>query len=213
MKRMLRGFCLIGVLLFVFVNIPSVSGSSTPRKVVYTAITNIEMTSFLAPELCENCTHFDFLIDYEILNPRIRKLTLTFPCIYNNLLVNATASFEDSNYILANADRWCLTAISQRTFDPGITSKKTGYRIGVLTPNLTELPNGQYNFVIYMQYWSPQVVFNETVMTVSDEGTSFQYGTLPPLNIIKQKRSLVIIHAGLVLAFFYVLIHKRRRKK
>ena len=212
MKRMFRGLCLIGILLVVFVQINPVSGSSNYRSVIYTAITNIDLSYFPGPEICENCTHFDFLIDYEILNPRIRKFTLTFPCTGGNLIPNVTASFVDSNYTFAPLDPACLPMISHLTFDPGITSAKTFYRIAILTQNLTKLPNGEYIFLIYGEYWSSGVVFNETVMTISDEGTFLQYGTLPPLDIIKQLRSLVIIHTGLVLTFFYVLIHKRKRR-
>ncbi len=210
---MLRGLCLIGIFLLTTININPVRGSFNGRKVIYTAITNISPTSFLGPELCENCTQFDFLLDYEILNPRIRKITLNFPYYNLHLLPNVTAVFEDANYTLAPDYPVGMPAFSQRTFDPGITRAKYNYRIAILAQNLTALPNGEYSFLIYGYYWLPAVVFNETVMTISDEGTFIQYGTLPLLNIIKQKRSLVFIHTGLVLAFVFVLIPKRKRKK
>ena len=213
MKRMFRGLCLIGIFLLAIVNINPVRGSFNGRKVIYTAITNISPTSFLGPELCENCTQFDFLLDYEILNPRIRKITLALPYYNLHLLPNVTAVFEDANYTLAHDYIVGLPMVSQRTFDPGITSKKTVHRIGVLTPNLTALPNGEYTFLIYGYRWLSSVVFNETIMTISDEGTHILYGTLPPLDIIPQKRSLVFIHTGLVWAFVFVLIPKRKRKK
>ena len=213
MKGMFRGLCLIGVLLLAFVNINPVSGSFNGRKVIYTAITNISPTSFLGPELCENCTQFDFLLDYEILNPRIRRITLAFPYYNLQLLPNVTAVFEDANYTLAHDFIVGLPMFSQRTFDPGITCKKTNYRVAILAQNVTTLPNGEYTFVIYGYRWLSSVVFNETIMTISDEGTQILYGTLPPLDIIPQKRSLVFIHTGLVLAFVFVLIPKRKRKK
>ena len=214
MKRTIRGLCLIGILLVVFVQFNPVTGSSNTHRVIYTAITSISfLVNFPGPELCENCTYFDFLIDYEILNPRIRKLTLTFPCLGRQLMTNISISFENNNYTVVHTDYFsCLDSLSHRTFDPGITSEKTSYRIAFLDQNLTELPNGEITFLIYGRGWMPSVVFNETVMTVSDEGTFIHYGTLPPLDIIKQKRSLVFIHTGLVLAFFYVLIHKRKRR-
>ncbi|MBK5114952.1 MAG: hypothetical protein KGD59_11415 [Candidatus Heimdallarchaeota archaeon] len=214
MKRLLRGLCLIGILLVVFVQFKPVMGSPNNRRVIYTAITNISLTNITDIELCENCTHFDFLVEYEILNPRIRKLTLTFPCLGRQLIPNISISFEDNNYTAVYADTFsCLRAISHRTFDPGITSAKTSHRTAILDQNFTELPNGEYTFLIYGRGWSPSVVFNETVMTISDEGTHIQYGTLPPLDIIPQKRSLVFIHTGLVLAFVFVLLPKRKRKK
>jgi len=212
MKRMFRGLCLIGILLVVFVQINPVSGSSTNRRVIYTAITKIGLTSFFGPELCENCTQFDFLIDYEILNPRIRKLTLPFSCLSINLLPNISVSLDANNYTMVYTQYMCLTAIGQRTFDPGITFEKTYFSLAIQNQNLTKLPNGEYTLWIYGRTWQPTVLFNETIMTISDEGTFIQYGTLPPLDIIKQKRSLVIIHTGLVLAFVYVLIHKRKRR-
>lgn len=209
---MLRGLCLIGIFLLAIVNINPVRGSFNERKVIYTAITNISPTSFLGPELCENCTQFDFLLDYEILNPRIRKITLAFPYYNLHLLPNVTAVFEDANYTLAPDFIVGLPAFSQRTFDPGITSAKTNYRIAILAQNLSTLPNGEYTFLIFGYYWLSSVVFNETVMTISDEGIFFQYGTLPPLDIIPQKRSLVFIYTGFVLAFVIVLVPKRKRK-
>ncbi|NHJ31676.1 MAG: hypothetical protein FK732_02330, partial [Asgard group archaeon] len=148
--------------MFVFVNIPPVSGSYPLRLVLYSAITKIEVTSIPAPDHCVNCSYFDCHIDYEVLNPRIRKLIVTFPCTNNNLLPNVTANFENSNHSLARDSILCATAISHRTFDPGITCKKAGYHISILTPNLTKLPNGEYHFVMYKQYWSSQVIFNET---------------------------------------------------
>jgi hypothetical protein len=209
---MFRGLCLIGVLLLVFVNIPSVSGSYPSRQVLYTAITNIKLTTIHTPDYCDNCTNFDCEIDYEILNPRIRKLRVTFPCADNNLLPNVTASFVNSSFSLERDSRLCATIISHRTYNPGITSRKAGYHICISTPNLTKLPKGEYSFVMHKHYWSSQVVFNETVMTVSAEGISFQYGTLPSLDFVKQKRSLVIIHIGLVLAFVLVIVPKRKKK-
>jgi ABC-type tungstate transport system permease subunit len=128
------------------------------------------------------------------------------------LLPNISISFEDNNYTVAYFYYGCLTAISHRTFDSGITSEKTSYRIAILDQNLTKLPTGEYTLWIYGRTWQQTVVFNETVMTVSDEGTFIQYGTLPPLDIIKQKRSLVFIYTGFVLAFVIVLIPKRKRK-
>ncbi|NPE10063.1 MAG: hypothetical protein GNW80_17415 [Asgard group archaeon] len=212
MKRKLRGLCLIGIFLLVIVNINPVRGSFNRRKVIYTAITKISSTSFLGPELCENCTQFDFLLDYEILNPRIRKITLAFPYYNLHLLPNVTAVFEDTNYTLAPDYIVGLPAFSQRTFDPGITCAKYNYRIAILAQNLTTLPNGEYTFLIYGYWWLSSVVFNETIMTISDEGTNILYGTLPPLDIIPQKRSLFFIHIGLVLAFVFVLIPKRKRR-
>ena len=212
MKRMLRGLCLIGILLVVFIQTDPVSGSSSTRRVIYTAITGISPISFIGPEFCENCTNFDFLLDYEILNPRIRKLTLPFSNYYLHFLPIVTASFEDANYTLISYKPPSLPMVSRQTFDPGITCATTLCRIAILTQNLTSLPYGEYTFAIYGLTWQQTVIFNETVMTISDEGTFIQYGTLPPLDIIKQKRCLVIIHIGLVLAFVFVLIPKRKRK-
>jgi len=213
MKRMVRGICLLGILLISFVNINPAKGDSNNRKVIYTAITDISLSNIAAPELCENCTQFDFLLDYEILNPRIRKLLLPFSCLGLNLLPNISVSLDDNNYTMIYTHYACLTSISHRIFDPGITCEKTYFSLAFKDQNFTKLPYGEYTFWIYGRTWLPAVVFNETIMTISDEGTFIQYGTLPPLNIIKQKRSLVIIHTVLVLAFVYVLMPKRRRKK
>ena len=97
MKRMVRGICLLGILLISFVNINPAIGDSNNRRVIYTAITNISLTNIPGPELCENCSHFDFIYDYDILNPRIRKLTLQFSCSGINLMPNISAIFENNH--------------------------------------------------------------------------------------------------------------------
>ena len=213
MKRMARGICLLGILLISFVSINPANGDSNNRKVIYTAITSISfLSNSPGPVLCENCTHFYFIVDFDILNPRIRKLTLPFSCMGGQLLLNVSVIFENTSYSFKYLHPMCLTAISHRTFDPGITSEKRSLITAINEQNLTELPNGVYTLWVYGRTWQDTVVFNETVMTISDEGTFIQYGTLPPLDIIKQKRSLVIIHTGLVLAFVFVLILKRKRR-
>jgi len=213
MKRMFRGLCLIGILLVVFVQINPVTGSSINRRVIYTAITSISfLVNYPGPELSENSTHFDFLFDFDILNPSIRKLTLPFSCQSGQLLPNISVSFENNNYTIKYLHPACLTSISHRTFDSGITSSNTWLRAAISEQNLTKLPNGEYTLWIYGRTWQQTVIFNETIMTISDEGTVIHYGTLPPLAITKQLRSLVIIHTGFVLAFFYVLIHKRKKR-
>lgn len=219
MKRMLRSFFLIGILLLTFLNTSLVKGKSNNRRVIYTAITNISPTSFIDPEFdpdygyafCENCTNFDFILDCEILNPRIRKLTLYFPDS-TGLLPNVTASFEDTNYTLALYYPPGLPVVTKRIYDPGITRVKGNYRVKILTQNLTSLPFGEYTFVISGYYRFSFVVISETIMTISDNGTSIIYGSLPFPDVTRQKRNLVFIHIGLVLAFVFVLIPKRKRK-
>lgn len=212
MKRLLRGLCLIGIFLVAFVQYDSVLGNSTNRRAIYTAITNISLSNTLGPELCENCTHFDIIADFDILNPRIRRLTLPFSCMGGQLLLNVSVNFENNNYTLKYLHFACLTMVSHRTFNPGLTSEKTYLLTAINEPNLTSLPNGVYTLWVFGRTWQDTVVFNETIMTISDEGTFIQYGTLPFSDTTKQKRSLVIIHTGLVLAFVFVLIPKRKRK-
>ncbi|MHA1220608.1 MAG: hypothetical protein ACTSQB_02630, partial [Candidatus Heimdallarchaeota archaeon] len=119
------------------------------------------------------------------------------------------ADFEDETLEIYYFSLIGLCAILDVTIDPGYTTGNTTFKLCIQEQGLNDLPNGVYKIWIY-GYIASGVTFNVTTLTITDEGTEIDVGTLPSIEIGFQLIAIVI---GVTLFFSLITIAKKRYRK
>lgn len=99
--------------------------------------------------------------------------------------------------------------ILEITVDPCITKETKNCLLTIKEKGLEELPNGNYTIWVYL-HSHPEIVSNETFLTITDDQTIINFGTLETLNISKLANSMIFL--SIILIFVSKIIKKYYRK-
>ena len=164
------------LILIVIVYFPSIGtlAKTNNSYLVYTRIASItwEPSSYEYPN--ENYSYFDFIIEYEILNPNSTEITLTFP--YCNLLftANFSVNFENPELEIYYYAPVGLCAIAEITIKPGIINGTIMHVLAIMEEGYNTLPDGVYSIGIF-GYGVPEVIQNPSILIVEEGEISIDY--------------------------------------
>lgn len=199
------------VLILLFTNVSLILGEDPFLEPVSTAITNLSWSKNNDLGLDENYTFFDFIFDFEISNPNENPVTFGLPDISLAFLPNISIIFDDETLEYFPPGYLGICVPGEITVDPGITSESKSCFISIKEKGLKELPNGIYTIWIYL-HSNPEIICNETIITITDDQTIINFGTLESV-IISLPTIGLMIFGGIILVFANIIRKKNLRKK